>query len=153
MNCSDIRRKLVVFSDGELEPAAKELVSRHLDLCPGCREELAQLQRLGAELDRFEAVEAGPYLVTRVKQQIADRVTYRRSPWFGRVLVPTGAVVVTLFAALVGSHLGRTVYSWRTSAQSTTQVGTTGGLTVLEVPTGGSLAQLSDRLFRGGDGE
>ncbi len=153
MNCSDIRRKLAVFSDGGLDPASKELVSRHLDSCPECQQELAQLERLDAELDLFEEIETGPYFATRVKQRIAEQQAHRRSPWFGRVLVPTGAVAVTLVAAVVGTSLGRTVYSWRTSTQSTTQVASTGTLTVLDVPTGGSLATVSDRVFTGGKGE
>ncbi len=153
MNCSDVRRKLAAFGDGGLDPAARDLVSRHLDSCPECRQELAQLERLDAELDRFEEIETGPYFATRVKQRIAERRAHRRSPWFGRVLVPTGAVAATLVAAVVGTSLGRTVYSWRTSSQSKTQVAATGSLTVLDVPTSGSLAILSDRLFPGGGGE
>jgi anti-sigma factor RsiW len=152
MNCSDIRRKLAALGDGGLDPAVKDLVFKHLGSCLGCREELAQLKRLDSELDRFEAVEAQPYFMTRVKQRIADRQAHRRSPWFGRVLVPAGAVAVTLFAALVGTSLGRTMYGWRTPAQSTTPVAGT-GLSVLDVPTNGSLATISDRVFTGGKGE
>ena len=153
MNCSDIRRKLAAFSDGGLDPAARDLVSRHLDSCLECRQELAQLERLDAELDRFEKIETGPYFATRVRQRIAERQAHRRSPWFGRVLVPTSAVAVTLVAAVVGTSLGRTVYGWRTLTRSTTQVASTGTLTVLDVPTKGSLATISDRVFTGGKGE
>jgi anti-sigma factor RsiW len=152
MNCSDVRKKLAAFNDGGLETEAKELVSRHLDSCPGCREELAQLQQLDSELDRFAAVEPEPYFSTRVRQRIAARQAHRRSPWLGRLLVPTGAAAAILFAALVGTSLGRTVHGWRTSAQTTTQVAGT-GLTVLDVPESGSLAQFSERLFPGGGGE
>jgi anti-sigma factor RsiW len=138
MNCSDVRKKLAAFSDGGLEAKAKELVSRHLDSCPGCREELVQLQRLDSELDRFAAVEPEPYFSTRVRQRIAARQAHRRSPWFSRVLVPTGAAVVMLLAAVAGTHLGQSLYSRGplSTPQNTTVASTTSALDLLDGPGG-----------------
>jgi anti-sigma factor RsiW len=138
MNCSDVRKKLAAYSDGGLENEAKELVSRHLGSCPGCREELAQLQQLDSELDRFAAVELEPYFATRVKQRIADRQAHRRSPWFSRVLVPAGASVVMLLAAVVGTHLGQSLYSLGplSTPQNTTVASSTSALDLLDGPGG-----------------
>lgn len=138
MNCSDVRKKLAAFSDGGLETEAKELVSRHLASCPGCREELAQLRQLDSELDRFAAVEPEPYFTTRVKQRIADRRHGRATGWFRRVAVPAGAALVMTLSAVAGTQLGRGLYDRRSSSiyQSAVAVSQTSTLDLLDGPGG-----------------
>lgn len=43
MNCDDVRDLLGAYALGILEPDEQEAVSRHLDQCPDCRFELAQM--------------------------------------------------------------------------------------------------------------
>jgi anti-sigma factor RsiW len=152
MDCSDIRRKLAAYSDGGLDSAAKELASRHLDTCPGCREELAQLARLNAELNRFERVDVRPYFITRLKQRIADRAHSRRSHWLRRVLVPAGALAVGICAAFAGIGIGRGVYV-REASRMSASTSTRTGIDMLDGTGTGSLAGVGDVLFSGGDGE
>lgn len=138
MNCSEVRRKLAAFTDGGLETEAKELVSLHLDSCPGCREELAQLQRLDSELDLLPDVEVKPYFATRLHQRIADRNRRGALGWARRVAVPAGAAVVMLLAAVAGTQLGRGLYGRRTlsTSQSTTVASPTSTLDLLDGPGG-----------------
>jgi anti-sigma factor RsiW len=125
MKCADIRNKLTAYSDGELKPEAKALISSHLASCPGCRAELERLTALRAELALIEDVEVRPYFMTRLKQRIADAQGNQKSElgtknpalsfriWFRRAAIPFGAAAVVFLTAVTGSYLGRTVYTWR----------------------------------------
>ena len=143
----------MAYADGELTSDDDGVVSMHLEACPDCREELAGLAQLNAELDRFDDAEVRPYFTTRLRQRIADRQARHQPHWIRRIAVPTGVLAVVLLAALTGSQLGRTVYGWRTRRQLTTSTDGSGVLSLLDVPAVGSLEQLSNRLLSGGGDE
>jgi anti-sigma factor RsiW len=138
MDCSNIRSKLSAYVDGELSPETKSLVAQHLQSCAGCRDELSRLQSVDTELDRLADVEVRPYFSTRLHQRLADRRASRRSRWLGRMLVPTGAAVVMLLAAVAGTHLGQSLYSRRplSTPQNTTVASSTSALDLLDGPGG-----------------
>jgi anti-sigma factor RsiW len=156
MNCSETRRKLPAFSDGELAPDDHDRLSRHVSSCPDCRKELAQLQILGPELDRFETTEADPYFITRLKQRIAFQAAnhHSRWAWLRRVALPTGAAAAILVAALTGSILGRAIYErgHRSSALTATTISSQSDADLFGAPDG-SLLQVCDRIFTGSDNE
>lgn len=52
VTCGQARRALVAYAHGQLRPAARRRVDRHLRTCPACRVALAEEQRLVAELRR-----------------------------------------------------------------------------------------------------
>jgi len=150
---------LTAFSDGELTPEAKEQISLHLDACADCRHELEELNRLSKELDRLEAVEVRPYFMTRVKQRIADRQAKRAAVkvlpgWVRRTVIPVGAAALVFLTALTGSYLGRTVYRWRSSAESgsTPNHGSAGSI-LFDESSEGSLSRFTDQLLDGGKSE
>ena len=160
MNCSDIRSRLPAFKDGELKPEVQEPVSRHLDSCPGCRQELARLARLADELAVLEDVEVRPYFITRLKQRIADRearhVATKWFPsWVRRAAIPVGAAAIVLLTALAGSHLGRTAYGWRAApaSGSTASAGSSAGYVLFDESSEGMLNLYTDQSFAGGSGE
>ena len=43
--CNSIRELLPAYIDDELSPAQCEAAERHLELCPGCRQELEALEK------------------------------------------------------------------------------------------------------------
>ena len=53
--CQQIRPELGVFVLGAIAPADRERVSRHLASCPRCREEVAGLAGLPAQLRNVPA--------------------------------------------------------------------------------------------------
>jgi anti-sigma factor RsiW len=150
MNCSSVRRKLVAYADGELTPDDKGMVSLHLYACPGCREELAGLAQLNAELDRFEDVEARPYFTTRLRQRIVDRRRLTRHSWLRRLAIPAGAAAAVVLMGLVGNRLGNSAYNLRVARLESTGASAS---TMLEYEPGSSLPELCDVLFEGGSSE
>jgi predicted anti-sigma-YlaC factor YlaD len=152
MECSRIKRKLPSLLNCEVADKDKALISCHLDSCHRCRDEFARLEQLGAELDLVKDVEVRPYFQARLKQRIADRTRNRRSGWWRRVLVPTGAAAVCVVAAFSGTRLGRVAYAIeasRTAAGVQAQL----GLDLLDGTGDGSMTTIGDAIFAGGSGE
>ena len=148
MKCSELRRRLSAYSDGEAPAPVRAEIVRHLDECPVCRRELERLTDLRAELVRIEDVEVRPYLAIRVKQRIADRKTRRAAQgWLGRIAIPAGALAVVMLTALGGSYLGRIVSGWRQPASATTRT------SPFVDPAGGTLISVAGQLFSGSSGE
>ncbi len=60
-NCNDIQAKLTDYHFGELSEAERQLVAAHVGSCAGCREELAELQRVVGDIETaFADVPAAP---------------------------------------------------------------------------------------------
>ena len=53
-----VRHELGAYLLGALEPGERRAVEAHVDTCPGCRDELAQLSGLPSLLDRISVEEA-----------------------------------------------------------------------------------------------
>ena len=53
-----VRHELGAYLLGALEPGERRAVEVHVDTCPGCRDELAQLSGLPSLLDRISVEEA-----------------------------------------------------------------------------------------------
>ena len=141
MDCKEVRRTLATGQ-------SSALISRHLESCAGCREELAALERLDVELNLVGDVEVRPYFMTRLRQRIADRAQSGRSRWLRRTLIPLGAAAVCLLASITGLRIGRAV-----SARQVANVVTQTGLDLLDDSSTGSMATVSDVVFSGGDDE
>lgn len=61
MKCAQVRERLSAYLDGECPEGEAQGVARHLEDCPGCREELEALLRLTAALAEL-TVPAPPHL-------------------------------------------------------------------------------------------
>jgi anti-sigma factor RsiW len=156
MNCKRARTRLVALLDREIGEQEKALLTSHLESCTDCRGEMARLTRLSTELSLIEDVPVRPYFATRLKQRIADRQAKRASlpAWLRRVAIPAGVLSAVLLTALIGSSLGRTVYRWRTPADSGTMATTTSysGSLLLDDSPEGPLGRVYDDLYSGGEG-
>jgi hypothetical protein len=60
MRCADVKERLSAYLDRELEPVHERLVREHLDGCVGCREDLAGLQALDAQVQALTHVQMDP---------------------------------------------------------------------------------------------
>jgi anti-sigma factor RsiW len=97
-DCVHIRERLSAYLDGETTTAETELVARHLEDCPGCRRELAALERLGAAL--ADLTVPGPPLAL-------PRLGRRRTAWW-QALTLAASLVLGL---VTGSGLTGLLYT------------------------------------------
>ena len=67
--------QLQAFLDGTLEPPAVKLVQAHLDICPTCREGLANLEMVVSRLERLPEVGLEKDLSQLVVEKIKDQQT------------------------------------------------------------------------------
>ncbi len=79
MICWLTRRRLGAFQDGELGPAARLRTAAHLERCPDCAAELAELARLRAALT-VEAPEPPQAVWDAFWPQVRARMAAAREP-------------------------------------------------------------------------
>lgn len=118
MECSQIRRRLSAFLDGEVSEGERNCVLDHLRLCGSCQRELEELSQVLVSLDLMEETQASPHCMVRLRQKIAEQESkpaFRFSfmERIGRVAVPAAATAVIIVSILFGNHLGRQIYQLR----------------------------------------
>lgn len=79
---------LSAFMDGELSVAQATAVRRHLDVCDGCRRQLADLQATDSILKEMEPLEPSPGFERAFRDKMADLEASRRSRWWERYFRP-----------------------------------------------------------------
>ena len=111
MKCDEVRKRLSRFLDGELNVREKELVSRHIEQCPDCRQEFAALEENRELLRSAQTPEAPAYLVTRVMAEVRSQTSGRQrtSPFWARAFATAAAVLVVVAGAWFGTVLGREI--------------------------------------------
>ncbi|MFL6140231.1 MAG: anti-sigma factor family protein [Frankiaceae bacterium] len=93
MTCTDVRLALGAYVLGALDPAERSSVQAHVDRCPACRDELAELAGLPGLLANLtrEEVEAGAakpspalldgLLATVAAESVRERTKVRHRRW------------------------------------------------------------------------
>jgi anti-sigma factor RsiW len=116
--CSELQPELVGFHFGEVEPAARDRLERHLLDCRDCLAEFLELKRTieTAETDLAPSAKARARLRRAVAQEV--RRPRRKWAWWERPVALLGAgaaVVAALFALqLIASMPGRPPHSLTT---------------------------------------
>jgi predicted anti-sigma-YlaC factor YlaD len=115
MTCSEVKRKLSAFSDGEVSKEEKQLIVEHLRLCELCRKEFESFAHVSEVLEVMDEVHVSPFFITRLKQKIADQkekssVRFPIVEWIRKAAVPVTATALIILAFLVGSNLGKAMY-------------------------------------------
>jgi predicted anti-sigma-YlaC factor YlaD len=123
MKCSQVKRRLSAFLDGEVSEKEKLKISEHLKSCIDCQKELESLSYVSNFLDSLEEIEPSPYFIVRLKQRIAEQESKRliRLPFMEwarryhleRIAIPVGVAASLFLAVLGGSNLGRAIYKAR----------------------------------------
>jgi len=104
--CEQMRERLSAWLDGELEAQERREVAAHLEVCPGCREELVLLERLDATLGILEAP-----LPPRLPEKVLARLHPRRRYWWQSLAMAASLVLgITL-----GGILARDYYPYATA--------------------------------------
>jgi anti-sigma factor RsiW len=154
MKCSQVRRKLSAYLDGEVSERDKKEIDGHLQQCKGCQEELAALSGVSDSLGIMAGMEPPSYFMTRVRQCIREEVKPR--PFLGKVrsivfsAATAFAVVVSL---LIGNQVGRILYQSvaATGESQTAETTDVFGLGTLDEFPDGSLSDIYNELVAGGN--
>lgn len=158
MKCSQIKKKLSAYLDGEIEASERESIARHLKTCTSCRAELAALVQVKDTLSVLPGMAAPPFFMTRLRQRIKDEKSWVERPMSILEKIRRAAVYAAAFAGVVvslfaGSQMGRTLYQELASdAQpvSGENADILGLGSFEEFPTG-SLSDVYSELITGGN--
>lgn len=154
MKCSEVKRRLSAFLDGEIPGAEEREITEHLNICRDCQEELTALSRVMDALGVLEGMEPPPYFITRVRQCVREEG--KPAPFLERIrsiaisFATAAAVVVSV---LIGNQFGRTLYQSVTpvAASETAEMGDIFGFGTLEEFPDGSLSDIYNELVAGGN--
>ena len=160
MKCSEIKRKLSAFLDGEVSGEEKKFISEHLKSCEFCQKEFESLSQLSEVLEVMDEVKVSPFFITRLKQKIADQTSrsHVRLPiieWIRKAAVPIVATALIFLSFLIGSNFGKAMYQEQVEsiAESETEVANVLGVTTLDEFPEGSLGWAYNNLIIGGGNE
>jgi hypothetical protein len=91
--------ELMAYRDGDVKK--RDAIRVHLAECPQCREEMQKIEAVFAALDAMPVPDPGEDYGRRVWQQIAPRLTEKRSLWWSGLFSPGRLAAVGVVAALV----------------------------------------------------
>ena len=103
MRCDDIRELMSAHVDGCLDSAGEKRLTEHLAACDACRQDLAALQRVIAELQALEPVAPPADLTAKIHARLGARpgrsklFVFLNLPQTRVALAASLLVVVTLF--------------------------------------------------------
>lgn len=83
----DIRSQLAAYCGDDLDPRERRRVAAHLDECPSCREELAELETTVRLVKSLPPVEPPPGLSGRIMARVREEARPQRR-WFERLFMP-----------------------------------------------------------------
>lgn len=111
MKCKKVRKKLVLFLDGELSEKQRIEIQNHLNSCPDCLKQVDVLLKIWDVSGELERIEPSPYLWNNLSLRIAEYESSKNlfSTFFetiARYAVPATAVVIFLIGIFTGIYLG-----------------------------------------------
>ena len=111
MKCKKVRKKLLLFLDGDLSEKQRIKIQHHLKGCPGCLKQVDVVSKLWNDAGELERIESSPYLWNRLSLRIAKYESSKNlfSAFFetiARYAVPATAVVILLIGIFSGIYLG-----------------------------------------------
>jgi anti-sigma factor RsiW len=121
MNCSQIREQLAAYCAGWLDCTVRQAVSAHIEACPDCHAEAAEMEALWKAMETVGELEPSPHMRSRFLEtlrayQEGYQDAQRNQPvaahprfwvrWQAPWRVPQTALAAMLFAigVLVGRH-------------------------------------------------
>ena len=154
MKCSEVKRKLSAYLDGEMSERDKKDIAEHVQQCKGCKEELAALSKVMDALGVLEGMEPPPYFITRVRQCVREEG--KSAPFLEKirsVAISFATAAAVVVSVLIGNQFGRTLYQSvaPTVASQTAETNDMFGLGTLEEFPDGSLSDIYNELVAGGN--
>ncbi|MBI5635281.1 MAG: zf-HC2 domain-containing protein [Nitrospirae bacterium] len=106
MDCNNIRNKLSAYLDDELSFRDREVVEKHLELCPACAREKKSLFLLSSLMDEIAAEDISPFFTEKVISSVkTDSRQTSKHHSLRSALACLGIIVLMLAGAgIFGSH-------------------------------------------------
>ncbi len=120
MNHKQERPLLSRYVDQELKAHERSAFEQHLMKCASCREQLKEYEALNRCLAVPVAIEAPPYLWTRIRQGVLDTRKPEPVGLLARLrpaLVPMAGAALVVMALVTGVQLSRTINKGRRTAE------------------------------------
>jgi hypothetical protein len=104
MKCKQVKDWLYLYGDGELSPAKRRKLERHLDECPVCRREQQSVRRMAKQIQKAGSVEpqvSEPGVLTQtIMNQIAADTPLLKTPVLKPALRLAMALTVVIIVGL-----------------------------------------------------
>jgi len=81
MKCSEIKTELALYADGNLTGGEQSSVKAHLDTCPVCRQELADLNAIKASLQQMARPAISVSLQDQLKRSVRTEIRRDKFSW------------------------------------------------------------------------
>jgi len=91
--------ELMAYRDGEAKE--RETIAAHLEECPECARELAEIEAVLSTLNALPVPEPGEDYGQRVWRQIAPRLPEKKAKWWERPFLPRRMLAFATVAALI----------------------------------------------------
>ena len=123
MKCKKVRKKLLIFLDGELPEKQKIEIRNHLNGCTDCLNQIDVLSKLLDISIKPKRIESSPYLWNKLSLRIAEYESSQNlfSAFFetmARYAVPAAVIVIFLSGIFIGIFLGSFPNSQKSKASS-----------------------------------
>jgi predicted anti-sigma-YlaC factor YlaD len=158
MKCSEVKRRLSAFLDGEVSEKEALFISEHLKSCDLCRKEFELLSQVSEILEVMDKVKVSPFFMTRLKQKITEQTSrnHVRIPimeWIRRAAIPVVTTVLIILSFVIGSNLGKVMYQEQVESVSglRNEVAYTLGISSLDEFPEGSLGWAYNNILIGGE--
>ena len=111
MKCKKVRKKLLIFINGEFSEKHRIKIRNHLNGCPDCLKQSNVLSKIWDVPGKLEKIEPSPYLWNKISLRIAE---YENSQnlfssifeTIARYAVPATAVIILFIGIFAGILLG-----------------------------------------------
>ena len=112
MDCSEIKKLITVFLDGQLEPDEHQRVQSHLDTCAECRREARAIQSAWEMVGELDDIQPDPNFKTRFWARVAEQTSWQekflgeiKALFLNRRLVPAlAAAGLILCVSVVATY-------------------------------------------------
>lgn len=111
MKCKKLRKKLILFLEGELSEKQRIEIQNHLNGCPSCLKQVELLSKVWEGAGELERIEPSPYLWNKLSLRIAEYENSQNlfSAFFekiARYAIPATTTLIFLIGIIVGIYLG-----------------------------------------------
>ncbi len=81
MKCTEIKTELALYSDGILTGGEQTHVKEHLDACPVCRQELAEMNAIRASMRQMQRPALSVSLQDQLKRNVRTEIRREKRSW------------------------------------------------------------------------